>query len=73
VQATQTFVFFTPRHWEGNDSKKWIDRKLAETTNRWADVRVIDGVQLVSWLETQPGVHILASEMVGRSRRRSSC
>jgi hypothetical protein len=66
VQGTQTFVFFTPRRWDGDDSQKWIDRKLAETTNSWAGIRVVDGVQLVSWLETQPGVHIFASELVGK-------
>lgn len=66
VQARQTFVFFTPRRWDGDDSRKWIDRKLAETTNSWAGVRVVDGVQLVSWLETQPAVHIFASELVGK-------
>lgn len=66
VQARQTFVFFTPRRWDGDVSRKWIDRKLVETTNSWAGVRVVDGVQLVSWLETQPGVHIFASELVGK-------
>ena len=66
VQATQTFIFFTPRRWDGDESQAWIERKFAEKTTHWAGIRVVDGVQLVSWLETQPGVHIFASELVGK-------
>lgn len=58
VQATQTFVFFTPHVWTDEEAQKWIARKRAETNNKWADIRIIDAVQLETWLETQPGVHI---------------
>lgn len=63
-QEDQTFVFFTPMHWA--DKQDWIDKRNEQTTAFWADVQVIDGEDLATWLETQPAVHIWVSELLGR-------
>lgn len=62
-RAKQTFVFFTPRHFE--DSEDWLEAKEKEKKG-WAAVRVVDGVILEQWLENQPAVHIWFSELIGK-------
>jgi hypothetical protein len=64
VRATQTFVFFTPRHFE--DSEDWIQAKVKEGRG-WADIKVVDGVMIEEWLEFRPDVHIWFSELIGKT------
>lgn len=64
VRATQTFVFFTPRHFE--DSEDWMQAKKKEG-HGWADIRVVDGVIIEEWLESRPDVHIWFSELIGKT------
>lgn len=64
-QETQTFVFFTPRAWDQDEKDAWIERRKKQATAYWADVRVIDGTDVITWLETQPAVHIWLSEKMG--------
>ena len=45
-----TFVFVTPRRWQGK--RDWANDRKRE--GRWADVRVLDAVDLVSWIEQAP-------------------
>lgn len=50
--AQTTFVFATPRRWA--KKAEWQQAKKAE--GFWKDVRVIDAVDLVQWLERFPAV-----------------
>ncbi len=45
--ASTTFVFVTPRSWEGGEA--WAEEKRKES--KWKDVRVIDAVDLEEWLQ----------------------
>lgn len=59
--AETTFVFVTPMIWEKKSKDEWIGKRLDKG---WKDVRVIDGVDLVDWLEYAPAVSLQwASEM----------
>jgi len=49
-----TFVFVTPRVW--TDKEAWITERKVDGS--WKDVRVIDGVDLVDWLEAAPSVNL---------------
>lgn len=64
-QEAQTFVFFTPRTWDQDVKNEWIRRRVDQKTAHWADVRVVDGTDLITWLETQPAVHIWLAEKMG--------
>lgn len=46
------FIFFTPQRWP--QKEVWAAERRAE--GLWRDVRVIDGDNLVNWLELYPGV-----------------
>lgn len=60
VSAESTFVFTTLRSWP--DGEKWAQEKKNE--GKWADVRVVDGDELVTWIELNPAVaYWLASQM----------
>lgn len=61
--ATTTFVFVSPRRWAGKDD--WVRRRKAEGV--WQDVRVIDGDDVETWLETAPAVHAWLSALVGKN------
>jgi hypothetical protein len=53
VNPSETcFIFFTPRRWP--QKEVWVAERRAEGI--WRDVRVIDGDNLVNWLELYPGV-----------------
>lgn len=52
--SDSTFVFVTPRVWSGGEN--WRDRKRKARSNKWKDVRVIDGIALEDWLERNPAV-----------------
>ena len=57
-----TFVFLTPRLW-GN-KVKWVEEKRGE--GFWRDVRAYDGVDIETWLETAPAVHLWFSIILGK-------
>ncbi|MHB8521885.1 MAG: alpha-crystallin domain-containing protein [Limisphaerales bacterium] len=57
-----TFVFITPRKWEGK--QKWGDAKRAE--NKWRDVRVWDCDDLEQWVETAPAVDAWLARLLGK-------
>lgn len=63
--AITTFVFVTPHVWEGR--KKWAESRHAEGV--WADVQVIDGSILATWLERAPTVALWIADALGRSIR----
>jgi hypothetical protein len=60
--ANTTFVFITPRKWEGKI--KWCDEKRAE--NKWRDVIVWDCDDLEQWLETAPPADAWLTRMLGK-------
>lgn len=65
-RARTTFVFVTPRRWDRSQPaiNDWIREKKAEKI--WREIRVIDGVGLVDWLEQSPAVAaVVAREIVG--------
>ena len=47
-----TFIFATPRVWEGK--REWFTERNKE--GKWADVRAYDADDLVNWLGQAPGV-----------------
>jgi hypothetical protein len=47
-----TFVFVTPRSWEGGEA--WAEEKRKEA--KWKAVRVVDAVDLEEWLQLCPAV-----------------
>jgi hypothetical protein len=61
-RARSTFEFVTPlsgvreghRNWDPTGQAKWIKERKARQD--WADVRVLDGTQLVDWLASFPAV-----------------
>ena len=59
--AETTFVFVTPRRWEGADV--WENSRRVES--RWRDVSVLDADDLEGWLESRYGVHVWFSEHLG--------
>lgn len=65
VPASTTFVFVTPHVWAGR--KKWADEKRSHGV--WADVQVIDGSVLSTWLERAPAVALWIADALGRSIR----
>ena len=59
--AETTFLFVTPRRWA--QGKAWEAKRKAE--NRWRDVRVLDAVDLVQWIERHPGVALWLAALLG--------
>ena len=62
VPAETTFVFVTLRRWA--KKAEWQKAKKAEGI--WKDVRVIDAVDLVQWLERFPAVALWFAHQIGR-------
>lgn len=60
--ANTTFVFVTPRKWEGKT--KWRDDRKAE--GKWRDVLVWDCDDLEQWLETAPPTDAWLARMLGK-------
>lgn len=56
------FVFVTPQRFPGKDA--WVAEKKA--LRAWRDVSVIDGDNLVHWLEVQPAVAQWLAVRIGR-------
>ena len=59
--AQTTFVFVTPRRWQGKDA--WATERCAEGI--WRDVRVYDADDVETWLETAHAVHVWLSVRLG--------
>ena len=60
--ANATFVFVTPRKWEGR--AKWLDLKRAE--GKWRDVLVWDCDDLEQWIEIAPAVDAWVTHLLGK-------
>ncbi|MCP9793464.1 hypothetical protein KBZ20_17055 [Vulcanococcus limneticus Candia 3F8] len=58
-------MFVTPHVWAGR--KKWADDKCFD--GAWADIQVIDGSVLSTWLERAPAVALWIADTLGRSIR----
>lgn len=58
--ADTSFVFVTPRRWGAK--AKWTAERRAERV--WKDVRVLDAVDLESWLLQAPAVHVWLSRVM---------
>jgi transcriptional regulator with XRE-family HTH domain len=61
VPAETTFVFATLRRW----AKKAEWKKAKKADEIWKDVRVIDAVDLVQWLERFPAVALWFAHQIG--------
>ena len=57
----RTFVFVTPRNWQGKD--KWAEEKAA--LGEWNDVRAYDASDLEQWLEQSAETQVWFSERLG--------
>ena len=62
VASETTFVFATLRRW----AKKAEWQKARKAEGIWKDVRVIDAVDLVQWLERFPAVALWFAHQIGR-------
>ena len=60
--ASTTFVFVTPRKWEGK--RNWANKRRQE--GKWFDVRALDATDLVSWLEQAPAVAQWFARLIGK-------
>ncbi len=60
VPADTTFVFVTPRRWQGKSD--WADEKRAEGV--WSDVCVIDADDLEQWLDQSAPVAAFARRLI---------
>ena len=60
--ANTTFVFVTPRKWEGKT--KWCDEKRAE--GKWRDVVALDCDDLEQWLEVAPSPDAWLARLLGK-------
>ena len=62
--ASSTFIFFSPRIWDGDRKRRWIEtrRDLGE----WADIRAYDVNDLVTWLGQAPGVADWFAHLIGK-------
>ncbi len=56
------FIFVTLRRWPGKS--KWVTARNAERS--WRKVVALDATDLEAWLETEPSVHQLLSERLGK-------
>ena len=59
---TTTFVFVTPRKWDGKLA--WVNERQEE--GEWADVRVLDADDLVAWLGQTPAVAHWFARLIGK-------
>lgn len=62
-----TFVFVTSRTWpgQGEDLSQWAEARRKE--GKFADVRVLDATQLVSWIREHPAVGWHAAKHILRT------
>lgn len=61
IRGASTFVFVTPRRWDGKPA--WLsDQRLKQD---WADVRAYDADDLEQWLEQTPSVALQFAEELG--------
>ena len=61
-QKTTTFVFATPRRWA--KKSEWLKEKNAERV--WLEVRALDAVDIVQWLERFPAVSLWFARAIGK-------
>ncbi len=61
-RSTSTFVFVTPRRWNGR--RQWEMERRGEGT--WGDVRAYDANDLVTWLGQSPEVTRWFAGVIGR-------
>ena len=63
-KATATFIFFSPRAWDAERKRKWVEtrRKRGE----WADVRAYDATDLVNWVHNAPAVADWFARLIGK-------
>ena len=59
---TTTFVFVTPRKWDGKLA--WANERREK--GPWSDVRVLDADDLVLWLEQAPAVALWFARLIGK-------
>jgi len=60
--STSTFVFVTPRRWNGKED--WANAKKA--TGEWGDVRAYDADDLEQWLDRAPAVGAWLARIMGK-------
>ena len=60
--SSTTFVFVTPRRWNGKEKWEAAKNKLAI----WKDVRVLDADSIEAWLELAPAVDTWFARLLGQ-------
>lgn len=58
IRHASTFVFVTPRPWRNKE--QWIQAKRED--GEWKEIKVIDCVELTSWINQQPTIKLLFLE-----------
>jgi len=66
-QRASTFVFVTPRTWDINSQRKWIDKK--KKFSRWMDIRIVSATKIAQWLYLFPGIDLWLAEKFGKSTK----
>ncbi len=64
----ESFVFITPRRWQGK--RNWAAEKNKEDS--WKEVKAYDADDLATWLEQAPGVALWLSGLIG-TRPQGAC
>ena len=57
----KSFIFITPRRWQGK--RDWVAEKNKEDS--WKEVKAYDADDLATWLEQAPGVELWLSGLIG--------
>ena len=63
-RTTATFIFFTPRLWDAEKKRQWIERRRRR--DDWADIRAYDATDLVNWLHSAPAVADWFARLIGK-------
>ena len=66
IRAQSSGNVISVRHASAAGSRQGLgDKKKAE--NRWRDVRVLDAVDLIQWIERHPGVALWLAALIGKT------
>ncbi len=64
-RANTAFVFITPRSkdWDQARQAKWV--RTRQTRREWADIKILDGIQLCDWLREFPAIGKWLAQRIG--------
>ena len=63
-KTSSTFIFFSPREWNAERKRKWMERRRRR--GDWANVLAYDATDLVNWLDNAPAVADWFARLIGK-------